>query len=35
LKARPLAAVSQWVQDYEVFWKDGLRNLKQFVEENP
>jgi len=35
LKGRPLAAVSKWVRDYEVFWKESLRNLKQFVEENP
>ena len=35
LKARPLMAVSEWVREYEVFWKDSLRSLKQFVEENP
>lgn len=35
LKARPLKAVSDWVRDYEVLWKESLRNLKQFVEENP
>ena len=35
LKARPLAAVSEWVRDYEAFWQESLRNLKQFVEENP
>ena len=35
LKGRPLVAVSEWVRDYEVFWKESLRNLKQFVEENP
>jgi len=35
LKARPLKAVSDWVRDYEAFWKESLRNLKQFVEENP
>ena len=35
LKARPLRAVSNWVREYEMFWKESLRGLKQFVEENP
>jgi len=35
LKGRPLAAVSAWVQEYEAFWNENLRSLKQFVEEKP
>lgn len=35
LKARPLKAVNEWLRDYEAFWNENLRNLKQFVEENP
>lgn len=35
LRGRPLAAVSEWVKDYEAFWQESLRHLKQFVEENP
>jgi len=35
LKARPLKAVNEWLRDYEAFWNENLRNLKQFMEENP
>ncbi|MGE3640696.1 MAG: ArsR/SmtB family transcription factor [Pirellulales bacterium] len=35
LNARPLRAVNEWLREYEIFWNDNLRNLKQFVEENP
>ena len=35
LKARPLKAVDDWLRDYEAFWNESLRNLKQFVEERP
>ena len=35
LKGRPLATVSAWVQEYEAFWNENLRSLKQFVEEKP
>lgn len=35
LDGRPLAAVNQWLRDYAAFWDENLRNLKQFIEENP
>lgn len=35
LNAKPLRAVNEWLRDYEAFWDENLRNLKQFVEENP
>jgi DNA-binding transcriptional ArsR family regulator len=35
LNAQPLRAVHHWLQDYQTFWNDNLRSLKQFVEENP
>jgi DNA-binding transcriptional ArsR family regulator len=35
LNARPLRAVNEWLRDYEAFWDENLRNLKQYVEENP
>ena len=35
LNAEPLRIVDNWLQDYEVFWSKGLRDLKQYVEENP
>jgi len=35
LKARPLKAVDEWLRDYEAFWNENLRNLKQFVEKIP
>jgi DNA-binding transcriptional ArsR family regulator len=34
LNARPLRAVSDWVQDYEAFWSDSLGALKRYVEED-
>jgi DNA-binding transcriptional ArsR family regulator len=33
LNAQPLRAVSQWLIDYEAFWKSNLRNLKRHLEE--
>src|SRR5215469_2970210 len=33
LNARPLRAISAWLQDYEVFWSENLRGLKHYVEE--
>jgi len=33
LNAKPLRAVSRWLEDYQAFWGENLRNLKQFVEE--
>ena len=35
LNAKPLAAVNEWLQDYEAFWNESLRSLKTYVEENP
>lgn len=35
LDGRPLRAVDRWLREYETFWKDNLRSLKKFVEENP
>jgi DNA-binding transcriptional ArsR family regulator len=33
LNAQPLKSVNAWLRDYEGFWKDTLRDLKQYVEE--
>lgn len=33
LNARPLRAIDEWLQDYQAFWGERLRNLKQYVEE--
>jgi DNA-binding transcriptional ArsR family regulator len=35
LNAKPLRAINEWLRDYEAFWDENLRNLEQFVEENP
>jgi DNA-binding transcriptional ArsR family regulator len=35
LNAKPLRAVNEWLRDYEVFWDQNLRNLKQSVEADP
>jgi hypothetical protein len=32
LNAKPLRAVSAWLRDYEVFWSESLRGLKNYVE---
>lgn len=34
LNARPLTAVNDWLRDYQVFWKQTLRDLKKYVEED-
>jgi len=34
LNAQPLKAVNTWLRDYEGFWKDTLRDLKHYVEED-
>lgn len=34
LDAKPLRAVDDWLQDYEGFWRESLRNLKRHVEED-
>jgi DNA-binding transcriptional ArsR family regulator len=33
LNAKPLRAIGTWLQDYEVFWGDSLRGLKNYIEE--
>jgi DNA-binding transcriptional ArsR family regulator len=32
LNAKPLRAVSLWLREYEVFWSESLRGLKNYVE---
>jgi DNA-binding transcriptional ArsR family regulator len=32
LNAKPLRAISAWLRDYEVFWAESLRGLKNYVE---
>ncbi len=32
LNAKPLRAVGQWLQDYEAFWGESLRGLKNYIE---
>ena len=32
LNAKPLRTVSLWLRDYEVFWGESLRRLKNYVE---
>jgi DNA-binding transcriptional ArsR family regulator len=34
LNARPLRAVSAWLSDYETFWGESLRGLKNYIEED-
>jgi DNA-binding transcriptional ArsR family regulator len=33
LNAAPLRTVDDWLRDYQAFWGERLRNLKQYVEE--
>jgi DNA-binding transcriptional ArsR family regulator len=33
LNAKPLRTVSDWLRDYETFWRDSLGRLKRYVEE--
>jgi len=33
LNARPLRAVSDWLQDYEMFWRESLGRLRHYIEE--
>jgi DNA-binding transcriptional ArsR family regulator len=35
LNAKPLRAVDDWLRDYAAFWRESLRNLKRYVEEDP
>ena len=32
LDARPLRVVHDWLQDYEAYWGETLRDLKRYVE---
>jgi DNA-binding transcriptional ArsR family regulator len=32
LNARPLRAVDAWLREYEAFWSESLRGLKEYVE---
>lgn len=32
LNAKPLRAIDEWLQDYEVFWGRTMRDLKKYVE---
>lgn len=34
LNAKPLQAVNDWLRDYQAFWDEELRNLKQYIEEH-
>lgn len=34
LNAKPLRAINDWLRDYEAFWNENLRSLKNYVEEN-
>lgn len=34
LNAKPLRAVNDWLQDYEAFWRETMRDLKHYVEES-
>ena len=33
LNAKPLQAISDWLQDYEMFWSETMQSLKSYVEE--
>ena len=33
LNARPLRAIDTWLRDYEMFWGESLRGLKNYIEE--
>ena len=33
LNAKPLRAVSAWLREYEAFWGESLRGLKNYIEE--
>jgi DNA-binding transcriptional ArsR family regulator len=32
LNAKPLRALGEWLQDYEAFWGESLRSLKDYIE---
>ena len=33
LNAKPLRAINDWLQDYEMFWSETIESLKRYVEE--
>jgi DNA-binding transcriptional ArsR family regulator len=33
LNAKPLRAINDWLQDYEMFWSETMQSLKSYVEE--
>jgi DNA-binding transcriptional ArsR family regulator len=35
LNGKPLKAIDNWLRDYESFWRENLKNLKSYVENNP
>ena len=35
LNARPLRTVSTWLGDYETFWGESMRSLKNYIETEP
>jgi DNA-binding transcriptional ArsR family regulator len=32
LNAKPLRAIGDWIRDYEAFWGESLRELKEYIE---
>ena len=34
LNAKPLRSVGVWLRDYEAFWGESMRSLKNYIEEN-
>ena len=34
LNAKPLRAVDTWLMEYEAFWGESMRSLKNYIEEN-
>ena len=33
LNAKPLRAVNAWLRDYEAFWGESIRSLKNYIEQ--
>jgi len=33
LNAKPLRAVNAWLRDYEAFWGESMRSLKNYIEQ--
>ena len=34
LNAKPLRSIDVWLRDYEAFWGESMRSLKNYVEQN-